>query len=66
MLKQMKLGEGLSQQQREELEKFALGGIKIEAKRGKRLYRDNMAENSEEFKQLGTLHRENRHLNYPP
>ena len=32
----------------------------------KRLYEANMHKNSEEFKQLGTIHMENRHADYYP
>lgn len=66
MLKKMKLGEGLSKEQQEMLEKMASGGIDIETRGGKKLFRDNMAENSNDFKQLGTLHREQRSLEYVP
>lgn len=66
MLKQMKIGEGLTKEQQYELENIASGGVTVEAKQGKKLFRDNMAENSDEFKQLGTLHRDGRAINYFP
>jgi DUF438 domain-containing protein len=45
---------------------LAMGGIDVGDKRGKRLYKNNMAENSEAFKQLGNLHRERRQVEYFP
>lgn len=66
MLKQLNVGDGLTKEQQEELENIANGEVAIQAKRGKKLFRDNMAENSDEFKQLGTLHRDGRVINYYP
>ena len=39
---------------------MALAGVTVQAKRGKKQFVDNMAENSSAFKELGTLHREKR------
>jgi len=43
-----------------------MGGVTIKPKQGKKLFTDNMVENSEDFKQLGTLHREQRQVQYFP
>lgn len=66
MLKQLNIGQGLTQAQQEELEAIVTGGLPVDAKRGKKLFKDNMVENSVEFKGLGTLHTEGRAINYAP
>jgi len=43
------VGEGLTQEQREELEALAIGGVS-QPKQGKKLFKVNMAGNSDEFK----------------
>lgn len=48
-----------------EVEEVAYGGAVV-AKNKKRQFKHPLTENSEEFKQLGSLHKENRLYDYFP
>lgn len=37
-----------------------MGGVSIKPKAGKKFFKENMVENSDDFKNLGTLHKEGR------
>lgn len=66
-MRQLQIGEGLTKAQQEELEAMIVGGLQGDAaKRGKKLFKDNMTENSIEFKGLGTLHKDGRAMDYAP
>ena len=65
LLKQMKLGEGLTKEQMDQLGIIAAGAL-IDKGGGKRMYAIGASGNSDEFKKLGTLHKEERTMDYFP
>lgn len=66
LLQRLNIGEGLTQEQLDQINQIAgLDGTAF-LRRGKKLFKANMAENSEEFKQLGNLHKDQRQADYYP